>query len=416
MNITKTIFRSMLAISLIAFTACSSDDDVATDPDGNPETSEKLYVLGLGVTTSTETTNYIIETDDLMSGVISLEGQGTLQEGYRDYAQGGDTFYSIGGLGVTDVNTITASEDGTLNIQSGLTFDSQVDGFQDVDGNGNTMVGISSPLSPTMGENIKFYTVDIASNTKNNITNIPFSSVYDITQDWIFHTGMQISGGKLYQTFYPVNATTYETKNTDTQYVAIYSYPGFEFEKVITDTRVGPAGAFNTRSGIFKAENGDLYTISNSSFTNGYSQSTKPAGILRIPAGTSSFDPDYFFNTSEAMTGGRIAHAIYIGNNKLFAAVTVAEHTIDNRWSDANLRLAIVDLTSQTISLVEGAPEFTGNGGRSFAAFKEEGKVYTSISDANGTVNIYQTDISTATAVKGATVEASFVGGIGRLR
>ena len=413
MNITKTIFRSILAVGVLAIISCSSDDDTTTT--GN-EGNDKVYVLGLGVTTTTETTNYVIETDNLMSGVISLVGQGTLQDGYRDYAQGGDTFYSIGGLGVTDVNTITATEDGNLNILSGLTFEHQVDGFRDIDGTGATMLGVSSPLSPTTSENIQFYTVDVASNTKSNITSIPFSDVYDTDEDWIFHTGMQVSEGKLYQTFYPVSATTYNTQNTDTQYVAIYSYPSFELENVITDTRVGPAGAFNTRSGIFKAENGDLYTISTSSFANGYSQSTKPAGILRIPAGTSAFDPDYFFNTSEYMTGGRIAHAIYVGGNKLFAAITVVEHTVDDRWSDANLRLAIVDLTGQTITLVEGAPEFSGNGGRSFAAFEEDGMAYTAISDANGTVNIYQTDIDTATAVKGAKVEASFVGGLGRLK
>lgn len=411
MNFTKTIFKTMLAIGILTITSCSSDDNST-----NEEDVEKAYILGLGVVTSTETTNYVIGTNDLMSGVISLEGQGTLQDGYRDYAQGGNTFYSIGGLGVTDLNAITANEDGTLDVQSGLTFDYQVDGFRDVDGNGTTMLGISSPKSSTTSENIQFYTVDIDSNTKSDVTNIPFSSVYDTDEDWIFHTGMQVSNGKLYQTFYPVSATTYATQNTDTQYVAIYSYPEFELESVITDSRVGPAGAFNTRSGIFKAENGDLYTISTSSFANGYSQSTKPAGILRIPAGTSAFDLDYFFNTSEAMTGGRIAHAIYIGDNKLFAAVTVAEHTVDDRWSDANLRLAIVDLTGETITLVEGAPEFSGNGGRSFAAFEEDGMVYSAITDDSGTLNIYQTNITSATAVKGAEIEASFVGGLGSLK
>ena len=206
-------------------------------------------------------------------------------------------------------------------------------------------MGISSPLSPSTSNNFQLYTFDIASNTTGSIVEIPFADVYDTSQDWIFHTGMQVSGNRLYQTFYPVDATTFNTQSTDTQFVAIYSFPDFQLETVIEDTRVGPAGAFNTRSGIFKAENGDLYTVSTSGLANGYSQATKPAGILRIPAGTAAFDDDYFFNTQDVISpGGKIAHAIYIGDNKLFAAITVADHTIDNRWSDTNLKLAIVDL------------------------------------------------------------------------
>ncbi|MEM0942200.1 MAG: DUF4374 domain-containing protein, partial [Bacteroidota bacterium] len=341
-----------------------------------------------------------------------------IQEGYRDYAFGGGTFYSIGGLGVTDVNAITPNDDGTLNIESGLTFEFQVDDFLDVDGTGTTMLGISSPLSPSTSTNMQFYTVDIASNTKGEVINVPFAEVYDTDSDWIFYTGMQVSEGKLYHTFYPVDDVTFDTKNTDTLYVAIYSYPEFELDTVIKDTRVGPAGAFNTRSGIFRAENGDLYTVSTTSFANGYSQTTKPAGILRIPAGTAQFDESYFFNTQEALegAGGKIAHAIYIGDNKLFVAITVADHTIDNRWSDANLRLAIVDLIDEQITLVDGAPEFTGTGGRSFAAFQDGDVVYTSIADASGIVNIYQIDVSTASATIGAEVQATFVGGIARLQ
>ncbi len=401
-------FRIILALIILACTSCDNDDDNVPTPG--------TYILGLGVTTSTETTNFVIGSNSLASGAISLVGQGTLQEGYRDYAFGGDTFYSIGGLGVTDVNAITSKGD-TLNIQPGLTFEFQVDDFKDVEGNGTTMLGISSPLSPSTSTNMQFYTVDIATNTRSNVTNIPFNSVYDTSRHWIFHTGMEVSGGKLYQTFYPVDDITFNTQNTDTLYVAIYSYPSFQLEEVITDVRVGPAGAFNTRSGIFKAENGDLYTVSTSSISNGYSQSTKPAGILRIPAGSNDFDENYFFNTQNAVSGpgGKIAHAIYIGDNKLFAAVTVADHTIEDRWSDTNLRLAIVDLIAQTITLVEGAPEFTGNGGRSFAALQEGNKVYYGLTDEDG-LYIYETDVDAATAVRGTEVRATFVGGLARLK
>jgi len=409
----KQLFKiTLFAGMAIAAVSCSKDKDKTPEPIVGP----KIYALGIGVSTSTATTNYVVQTSDLMSGKISVTGNGLLQDGYRDYTYSGGKFFSIGGLGITDVNTITLDANDKLTAKTGLTFEMANNDLVDVDGTGKTLAGVSMPAGPTEGLNAKFYTLDVAANTVGNKKDVAMNSIYPSAQDWAFHTGMQVSGARVFQTFYPVDAITYATKNTDANYVAIYSYPGFVLEKVITDTRTGPSGAFNTRSGIFRTESGDLYTVSNTSFNNGYSQSTKPAGILKIAAGTTVFDANYFFNTDVATNGGKIAHAVYIGNGKLFAAITTVVPVIGSRWSDANLRLAIVDLNAKTITLVANAPVFSGNGGRSFAALLEDGKVYSAIADANGTVNIYQTDIATATAVKGAVVEGTFLGGIARLK
>lgn len=405
-NLFKAAIISGLAIGAVS---CSKDKKVDTP------TGPTVYALGIGVSTSTATTNYVVQTSDLMSGTISLTGNGILQNGYRDYAFGGSKFYSIGGLGITDVNTLSLDASNKLTTQTGLTFDLPNNDFLDVDGTGKTMVGLSMPTGPTVGLNAEFYTVDIASNAIGNKVNVPMNSLHPSNQDWVFHTGLQVTNGLAFETFYPVNASTYATANTDTNYVAVLSYPGFVLQKVIKDTRTGPSGAFNTRSGLFKTESGDLYTVSTSSFSNGYSQSTKPAGILKIAAGTTTFDASYFFNTDAATNGGKIAHAIYIGNGKLFAEVTTKVPTLADRWSDANLQLAIVDLVAQTITPVKNSPVFSGNGGRSFAALLDNGKVYSAIS-VSGVVNIYQTDVATATATKGATVEGTFVGGIAKMK
>jgi len=414
MNMKQLLKSTLLAGIAIAAVSCSKDKKETPEP---PAPGAKVYALGLGISTTTATTNYVVQASDLMNGTISVIGNGLLQEGYRDYASSGSKFFSIGGLGVTDVNTISLDANDKLTTKTGLTFDMANTDLIDADGTGKTLVGVSMPASPTAGLNAQFYTVDVAANTVGNKKEVAMNSIYPSDQDWVFHTGMQVSGSKVFQTFYPVDATTYATKNTDKNYVAVYSYPGFVLEKVITDTRTGPSGAFNTRSGIFKTESGDLYTVSNTSF--GYSQSTKPAGILKIAAGTTAFDPDYFFNTETAANGGKIIHAIYIGNGKLFAAITTKTFDPTSVWTDSNLRLAIVDLNAKTIALVANAPEFTGDGGRSFAALLDDGKVYCAIGsgpDANKVINIYQTDVATATATKGATLQATFLGGIARLK
>jgi len=403
----KTALFSGLAIGAISCKKTTTTDPVAAGP--------TVYALGVGVTTTTATTNYVVQTSDLMNGTISLTGNGILQDGYRDYAFGGSKLYSIGGLGITDVNTLILDASSKLTTKTGLTFELPNNDFIDADGTGKTMAGVSMPTGPTIGLNAKFYTVDIASNTITNKADVPMNSLYPSSRDWTFHTGFQVRGTQAFQTFYPVSATTYATQNTDTNYVAIYSYPGFALQKVIKDTRTGPSGAFNTRSGLFKTEGGDLYTVSTSSFSNGYSQSTKPAGILKIASGTTAFDASYFFNTDAATNGGKIAHAIYIGNGKLFAEITTKVPALTDRWSDANLRLAIVDLVGKTITPVTNSPVFSGNGGRSFAALLDNGKVYTAIS-VNGVLNIYQTDVATATVTKGAIIQGSFLGGIARMK
>lgn len=414
MNI-KQLVKSTLFLGLSAAALSCGKDEKEVIPETPSPIAKKVYALGIGVsTTSGGTNNYVVQVDDLMTGTISVTGNGILQEGYRDYASAPGTFYSIGGLGVTDVNKFTLDATDKLTNKTGLTFEVDNNQLVDVDGTGKTFAGVSMPSGPTIGLNAKFYTLDVLANTLNNKKDVAMTSIYPSSKDWIFHTGLQVSGSKAYQTFYPVNATTYATQNTDTNYVAVYSYPGFVLEKIIKDTRTGPSGTFNTRSGLFKTESGDLYTVSSSGF--GYSKATKPAGILKIANGTTTFDAGYFFNTDAAANGGKIAHAIYIGSGKLFAAVSTLARTSETTWSDDKLKLAIVDLNAKTITLVANAPEFSGNGGRSFAAFLDEGKVYSAIKDVSGVINMYQTDVATATATKGAAVQGSFLGGIARLK
>ncbi|WP_316762201.1 DUF4374 domain-containing protein [Pedobacter aquatilis] len=410
MNIKHLLKLTLFSGLAIAAVSCKKSSTTEPEPTG-----AKVYALGIGVTTTSGTSNYVLQSSDLMTGTLSVAGNGILQDGYRDYAAASGKFFSVGGLGITDVNTLSLDASSKLTTKTGLTFDLPNNDLVDIDGTGKTMVGVSLPTGPTVGLNAKFYTLDVTNNTVGNKVDVPMTNVYPSTDDWFFHTGIQVRGSQVFQTFYPVDATTYATKNTDNNYVAIYSYPGFVLQKVIKDARTGPSGAFNTRSGLFKTEGGDLYAVSNTSFNNGYSQSTKPAGILKIASGATEFDATYFFNTDAATNGGKIAHAIYIGSNKLFVAITTKVPTLADRWSDANLRLAIVDLAAKTITPVTNAPGFAGNGGRSFAALVDEGKVYTALT-AGGVTNIYQTDIATATATKGATVQGTFVGGMARLR
>lgn len=177
------------------------------------------------------------------------------------------------------------------------------------------------------------------------------------------------------------------------------------------DTRTGPAGSWSAHNGIFKDEIGDMYLMSNSSYTNGFSQSTKNAAFVRIPAGSTEFD-NYFFDF-EAKTGGlKPAHIKYLGNGLVFAEVcTLNPQTVNDRWSDKSVKCCIIDIYNKTVKDVEGIPVHSGMGGRRFPVLHDGGYAYIPITTDDGTY-IYRTDVQTATAVRGAKVSASFVAGV----
>ena len=407
MKMNKTTGLLLLG-GLLFMAACSSDNESEIPV----ETGNKTYALSLGVTSSNATSYYVVTADDLMTGTISPVGTGIEQTGYRDFQIGAQTIFSIGGMGVTAANAITLDVSGNLQQKGNFVFDNTLNGLEQVDD--NTMLGVEMPSSPTAGNMLKFYTIDINNVAITKTVSQPISDLSVI--DWPSFTGMRINGNKVYLTFCLMNPTTYETQDTDTAYVAVYSYPALEFQTLIKDTRTGPAGSWNANNGIIKTESGDMYIMSNSAIANGYSQSTKDAGFLRIPNGSISFDNTYFFNFEEKSGGLKPAHIKYIGNGLLFAEVsTNANQTLADRWGDKNLKFCIINLYNQTITDVTGAPVHDGNGGPSFTAMVDEGYVYHPVSTNDG-IFIYKIDPSNATAVKGAEILTTFVGGFFRLK
>lgn len=404
--------KYLIAASLGALSLSSCDKSEEVSPGGQPGT-DGSYVLALGVSSSSATSYYLVTASDLMSGTLSAAGNGIEQTGYRDFQQGGQTVFSIGGLGINDVNGFTLDAGGKLQKKGDFTFQSSLNGFEQADD--RTMLGVEFPKTPQDGDVFKFYTVDIPGVAITRTVSYPVSQLGPKVSslDWPSFTGMRISGGKVYLTYYLTNPVTYETPETDETLVAVYSYPGLEFISLITDQRAGPAGAFNTNCGIVADERGDLYTMSACAKANGFTQSTKPAAFLRIKKGETTFDDSYYFDFEAATGGLKPAHIRYIGNGLVFAEVsTLKEQT--QVWADSDLKLCIIDLYNRTVKDVQGAPVHNGQGARSFTALAEGNQVYLPITLPDGTY-LYRTDVNTATAVKGAKVQTTFVGGLFKL-
>ncbi len=416
MNFKKYATIGAAAFLALGLAACG-DDDISgggNGENGNGTGTAGRYALGLGVSSSNATSYYLVTTADLMKGTISSIGNGVEQTGYRDFQQGGQTIFSIGGLGIAEANAFTLDADGKWIKKGNFVFDASLNGFEPVDE--QTMLGVEFPKTPQDGNAFKFYTVDISNVSITRTVAHPVHQLgAEVTEEnWPSFTGMRVSDNKVYLTYYLMHPVSYATTLTDRIWVAVYSYPELEYLTTLTDDRVGPAGAFNTNCGIISDEKGDLYTMSATAKGNGFTQSSLPAGFLRIKKETMAFDESYYFDFEKATGGYKPAHIKYIGNGLVFAEVTTQTDEQTDLWSDAGLKLYLIDLYNQTAKVVDGAPVHNGQGARSFTALVEAPYVYLPITEADGTF-IYRTHIADATAEKGAEVQTTFVGGLFKL-
>lgn len=409
MMIKSLLQKSMLAAMVIAAAACSKNDD----NNGNPidPDASAVYALGIGVTgTDNVNTNYLVPATDLSSGTISPIGTGLTLIGYRDYSgANGNTVFALGGLGEVNVNAAKLGADQKLAISGSSVFPRALNDLKQIDE--AQMLAIEIPKKAD-GDQMSFYLVDIATQRITKTVTNPTADLILGGDDPIY-SGSAIAGNKLFLSYLHF-ALDYSTNHVTKNYIAVYSYPELKFEKIITDERTGPTGAWETKNGLFTVENGDVYAMSSSNISNGYSQSLKPGGYLKIKKGETSFDPTYFFNTD--LLGGKISHQKYLGNGLVLAAIsTIPTQTLADRWGDKNLKVSIIDLNSNSIKDVTGIPVHNGVGGRSFPVLADNGSVFYPVSTAEGTF-IYKINVAAGTATKGAAVLGTFVGGIFKVK
>lgn len=387
----------------LVFSSCSANDD---DVDPNPQPTEEPFVLSLAIQGSEGNfTYYTVPFEDVMSGTLSAEGRGIEQPGYFDFKQIDNTIYSIGGLDDVNVVGITKNANGELVQTGDVSFTNSLSDIVKADD--NTLVAVTLSAQSDV---VTFYTLDESSvNVKRTVT----KPISDLTQEDVpAYSGMRIEGGNLFLSYYISDPNTYATDFTDVARVAVYSYPEFDFQKVITDDRVGPIGGFNTKSGLVEDESGNIFAFSHSNPANGFSQFTNDSGILKINSGETTFDPDYYFDVEE-VAGGNPAHMKYLGNGKVFAEINMAARGDQAMWTDSPLKSAIINLNNKTVNFISGIPQHNG-AGRRLAAVQDGEFVYLTIPGEQG-VSVYRVNTTDFTATKGADVEANFVAGFFKL-
>ncbi|MGK7389907.1 MAG: DUF4374 domain-containing protein [Candidatus Cyclobacteriaceae bacterium M2_1C_046] len=395
-NFIKNATFLVAMVSLITVTSCS-DDETAVNPGASG------YVMSLRTQDANEeSADYFITVDDLMTGEISAEGNGVELAGWNYNGYFGNTYFAFG----YQLNECIGYkvEAGQL-VEKGKFVFERFDVMNAIDD--NYFLAIGAPWGGGSFD-CQLQLVDIQNIAIDRNVKHPIYASFDSEGNQLnaWPTSSYVDGDKLFISFYPLNGATWATPNTDTAYVSVFSYPEIEYIKTIKDNRTAPIGYYGGSPSILEDESGNRFTISPASKVTGYTQVTKPSGILKINAGQDSFDPNYFFNVEEK--GFKVLSGVYAGNGKVVARViTLAkddEAGAASQWAafsevNAILNVAILDLNAQTVTVVDDVPLHGGQYQTPYLV--ENGKVYVSVN--NGTeAHVYQVDPATATATKGA--------------
>ncbi|WP_108867847.1 DUF4374 domain-containing protein [Aquimarina aquimarini] len=430
--------KSMLLLFVISSVAlsCSSDDDTTiTPPDPEPISISK-YVVGFQANPIGQATgvDYVLELpslESLTTGEITVEGQGIPLKGWRFFHSVNNTIFSSGYGDDDKCIAYQLDEAGKLKEAANFTFQSTLDNYAAIDDKTLLAVELTGGVDD-FTKNIpdrSFYVVNAETGLLEKVvTHAIDSRVGEGTEGspayipWV--TGMVLRGGKLFVSYHKLLPdNSFAPVGVDKAHVAVFKYPEFELESLIEDERTSFIGINGHSTGIEKTENGDIYSFSSSSDAAAITGATKPSGILRIKNGTTTFDPDYFFDVENAPNGGKLFWMDYVGNGKAIGRIVMDDSL--GTWTvfaeqGSFFKMVVIDLINQTVTDVQGIPAHANR--YTSPMFVEDGKAYLSsrvgaslasggkIED--GETHIYIVDPETAMATKGAKVKGLTLKGI----
>ena len=398
-------FFCLLCFVALSFVACQEENVMPTTP-------VKEGITMAFKTTGGDETEFLLTKTNLMEGEISAVGTGLEQTGWRFYYPVGKTLFASGYSADNQCAGFAINESGELEKKGEFIFDNALEMFGSSE-DGQTLLAMEIPRAGF--ENRRLYFIDA---TTIGVKKIVGTKIYESTTDSVvaWPTALMVRGDKLFVPFHKLDVHgNFSTPNPDSGLIAVYDYPnvGSAPIKIIKDARTCHIGVNGTTSGMIQADNGDLYSFSCGAIMAGFSAvSSKPSGILKINAGTTDFDPNYFFDIEAATGGGKLFWFDYVGNNKALARIITADN-VAAPWGAYgrdifNQKLVIIDLANQTITDVANVPLHAKR--YTSPLLVEDGKVYVSIETATDAY-VYQVDIANATATKGAKINGKTIKG-----
>ena len=460
----KTAVVTLSTIALAVVAACETNTNI---PSGGIQDNDAVrpYVLATQGTFTGNTTNALVTASDLNSGVVGMT-HGLVNDGASYWVFYGDKYlygltYNQGNAGTTrsyvmnDDYTLTArpAEYAVRRFTTFGIYDRYIMTFSTGDGpaewaDANGFIPKSFLVSYLDVEAETYATNDTLEEhylSENFLGNGEFVTL----------AGVEEVNGKIFSAAVPMGLSQYGVKaeggkwvkpgNEDlvkteaggsgsgaykegelqwTQYpdecwVAIFEDETLAERKLIRTDKISYACGRNKSQYyqmIWTAESGDVYVFSPSyakTMADERQQTTLPAGVVRIKAGTEEFDPNYYVNIEALTNGISFLRTWYIGGSKFL--MLMYDMPLAPATTMTASRLAIFDAESASLTYVEGLPSAERISGFGTAPYSEDGKCYIAVTLTDDYPAIYAIDAATAVATKGLTVEATQIGGIGRL-
>ena len=455
---------TLSTIALVVVAACETNTNI---PTGGTQDNDAVrpYVLATQGTFTGNTTNALVTASDLNSGVVGMTN-GLVNDGASYWVFYGDKYlygltYNQGNAGTTrsyvmnDDYTLAArpAEYAVRRFTTFGIYDRYIMTFSTGDGpaewaDANGFIPKSFLVSYLDVEAETYATNDTLEEhylSENFLGNGEFVTL----------AGVEEVDGKIFSAAVPMGLSQYGVKaeggkwvkpgNEDlvkteaggsgsgaykegelqwTQYpdecwVAIFEDETLAERKLIRTDKISYACGRNKSQYyqmIWTAESGDVYVFSPSyakTMADERQQTTLPAGVVRIKAGTEEFDPNYYVNIEALTNGISFLRTWYIGGSKFL--MLMYDMPLAPATTMTASRLAIFDVESASLTYVEGLPSAERISGFGTAPYSEDGKCYIAVTLTDDYPAIYAIDAATAVATKGLTVEATQIGGIGRL-
>lgn len=453
------------AMAGLTLTACDDDPSIGGG-DGGDDDNNAEYVIAASVTASGNTTNVLVNAESLDEGTVTTINNGVVNDGATYWVFFKEQYlyaltYNQGEAGGTRSYIMDASgelkkrsaEFGVKRFTTYGIYDKYI--MTSSTGDGPTEWNDENGYTPKVFL-LSYLDPAAETFTTNDTQNKAYLSENFLgTGEYVTLSGILEHNNKIYTAAVPMGLSQYGTKDQNgkwvlpgnedlvkkesggsnssaykkdelqwTQYpnecwVAIFDDATMTSKKLIKTDKISYAAGRNKSQYyqmIWAADNGDVYVFSPSfakTMTDARQKTTLPAGVVRIPSGSTEFD-DYYCNLEALTNGNSFLRSWHIADD--YFMLLMYDRPLTETGYVAN-QLAIFKAGDKKLTYVTGLPSTDQISGFGNEPYVEKGNAYVTVTfnEGGGNPAIYKINPATATATKGLTIEATQVSGVGKL-